>query len=735
MTPALLRRMSADGRRRLASDLGLADASPGTLAGQIASPTRIAAVLNGLTPAERDALAILVHGMGGRGPRAELLVRLNALRPSERRHPRALSGLERKGLILPAELAGRQVVVYEEVAAAAALAVSARPFEDPRFLATAPEAAYAVHPERVLGELARLLGALAGGVRVTAAGDVHKLDRKRLAGVCDVGGPGPLPSEFPGWAGYEPELGLDLALLIQLGLIEAGAGQWRAAPAAARWVAMHAAAQWKSVLCAWRDLGRSGIGPPMDDLISACGGKRWVDADRLAASYAPFAPFASDPDQAAATLISVFIVVGMAIGALAAGGMDKATAIHLVAPAAAALRGEPVPLPDLDEPVVVQPDFEVFVPPRAPVQVFWDLERWAERIRVDRVARYRITRASVRARSRAGDSAEDWLERLQRAARFGVPDNVRASVLDWEEAGCQADMRMAVVLSFTGRPPSDWIPPPGSRRLADSVWAVDVARAPTVHRQLGDAGVQVDGDPVAWRRAAAVLAHPGALRSAVPSLPWPGPAPGDPRTAFADEPPAPGRAPGQASQGEVAAAAEADAASPETDCGGADGPGPNPVAGKGAAVAAAPGGQAPAAGRRSTRRGAAKVRPAEPADPWAATAGTASAGAPSGASGRRTGAHTSTLAAGVPPAPGRPGPSPSSASPAAAAPASPREIRRGLLRAEQMKRLVEVTARDGRRCAILPVLTGDRVRGRCVDCGADVDIPLADILALTVRTR
>ncbi len=370
MTPALLRRLSPEGRRRLAIDLGLADASPQTLASQIASPTRIAAVLKGLTPAERDALALLIHAMGGHGPRAEVLMRL-------RHRPTVLGALGRKGLILPAELTGAEVAVYEEVAAVAAPVVSGRPFTDPRFLESPPEHAYAVAPALVLADLARLLGALAAGVRVTAAGDVHKLDRRRLQGIFDVGSSsGALPPEFPGWAGSEPGLGLGLALLMQLDLIEAGPGQWRAAPE--RWVAMHPAAQWKSVLCAWRDLGRNRIGPPMDELIAACGGERWVDAERFAASRAPFA---LDPHEAVATMVCAFMVRGMAIGAFATGFRGKTNAIRLVAPAADALQARPVPLPAMDEPVVVQPDFEVFVPPHAPSRVFRDLERCAERVK------------------------------------------------------------------------------------------------------------------------------------------------------------------------------------------------------------------------------------------------------------------------------------------------------------------------------------------------------------------
>ncbi|HVB11084.1 MAG TPA: hypothetical protein VNM16_12060, partial [Bacillota bacterium] len=62
-----------------------------------------------------------------------------------------------------------------------------------------------------------------------------------------------------------------------------------------------------------------------------------------------------------------------------------------------------------------------------------------------------------------------------------------------------------------------------------------------------------------------------------------------------------------------------------------------------------------------------------------------------------------------------------------------REIRRFLERAERARRLVSVVTLAGQRCSIVPTLSGQRVRGRCVDCGGDVDVAIAEIHSVGSR--
>lgn len=551
-TQLLLENIPPRVRRQLANALGLASSNPEVVAAQLASPERIRAALARLGPVERDALSLLVFGMGGSGMRDLLQYELNQLHSSERRQPQALAALERAGLISPADGVFWEVFVYEELKKPVIDAVYGWLVDRARPWVERAAPAPAVDPAGVVADLARLLGALSAGVRVTKKGDVRKTDHKRLLAAFDAGRPWPLPQGFPGWAGYEAPLGPALALLAQLGLIAAADGTWRASKAAEVWIGLHAAAQWKSLVAAWRDLGLARARGPMHDLLGICQVGPWVDYERFSGALARYLP---DDGQALLAGTIVFLQIGVAIGALQlAQAAGNRMVVRMTPAAAAALRERPVPLPDFDEAVIVQPDFEVVVPPRVPAPVIWGLERWAERLGVDRVARYRITRASIGRQSRTGEPVTQWLDSLAAASRFGIPENVRFSVQDWSERPARAQMETAVILRLSEGPPAGLTLPGGIRRLGPDTWVVDLAHAVSVFNHLARAGIQVDGNPAEWPHLARARAklQPAGGPAAV-ELPWPGPAAGDRRTAFRDEPPATVVSPGE----EAAAAAEA----------------------------------------------------------------------------------------------------------------------------------------------------------------------------------
>ncbi len=82
--------------------------------------------------------------------------------------------------------------------------------------------------------------------------------------------------------------------------------------------------------------------------------------------------------------------------------------------------------------LIVQPNFEVLV--LAPVSevLLVRLDRFAERISLEHIAQYRITKASVTAAIRRGLLAEAMIETLQRATEGEIPQNVRYSLMEWE---------------------------------------------------------------------------------------------------------------------------------------------------------------------------------------------------------------------------------------------------------------------------------------------------------------
>jgi hypothetical protein len=568
VTREILGALSVGVRQALARDLGLADASVDSIAGYLASPARVRAVLAQLTPVERDALIALVLA-GGNGGREAVQARLGMLHPSERRQPQALRGLERRGLLAPAVGFGWQAILYDVVEDAAAAAVMDWMLKAcPQQPGPGPAVPIAsADPAVVVGDLARLLGAIDPGTRVTKAGDLRKADARRLAQALDRGQASLVPAGSPLRGEHDAPVHLAFALLVQLGLLTESGGQMRPSEDGARWIEMHAAAQWKAIVSAWRDIGMWHLGPAMPILIACCARGGWVDSDRLIDLVGRYMPDLDWDDESGhrEALHSLFLDAGLAVGALGVATVGGRRLVRVRSEALAAFTGQPVAVPDMDEPLVVQPDFEVVVPQRAPARVHRDLERWAERIRVDRVGRYRLTRASVGRCSRSGEPVADWLGRLAAAAKFGVPDNVGTMVREWAEAVCRVEMWPAVVIRFDPAPPPDWTPPTGARRLADAVWSVDFGEAPSVLRELAGRGVPAAGEPDVWRGLAKVGKAAEAMARSRPFLDWPCPPPQAPVTEFADELPARGRSPDPEPEAVVPALAPSGPAMPRRE--------------------------------------------------------------------------------------------------------------------------------------------------------------------------
>lgn len=85
--------------------------------------------------------------------------------------------------------------------------------------------------------------------------------------------------------------------------------------------------------------------------------------------------------------------------------------------------------------VLVNPDFEVIVfPGDDEHEVVHAFDRFAERIKSDRLHHFRITRASIEAARREGTCAADVLAELTERARAPIPQNVVYTIEDWAGA-------------------------------------------------------------------------------------------------------------------------------------------------------------------------------------------------------------------------------------------------------------------------------------------------------------
>jgi hypothetical protein len=96
---------------------------------------------------------------------------------------------------------------------------------------------------------------------------------------------------------------------------------------------------------------------------------------------------------------------------------------------------EPLDLREADSnagALIVQPNFDVVVydPQRRP-ELLYQIDRLAERISVDRLALYHLTRESFCTGLQIGVVVDDAIALLERASRSALPHNVEVSLRDW----------------------------------------------------------------------------------------------------------------------------------------------------------------------------------------------------------------------------------------------------------------------------------------------------------------
>ncbi len=89
-------------------------------------------------------------------------------------------------------------------------------------------------------------------------------------------------------------------------------------------------------------------------------------------------------------------------------------------------------LPDHADALIVQPNFEVVVyEPEARAELLYQIDRFAERVTVDRLAIYRLSRESLAKGLQLGLRIDDVISLLETAARAPLPQNVAYTLCDW----------------------------------------------------------------------------------------------------------------------------------------------------------------------------------------------------------------------------------------------------------------------------------------------------------------
>ncbi|SCW39555.1 Helicase conserved C-terminal domain-containing protein [Paenibacillus tianmuensis] len=81
--------------------------------------------------------------------------------------------------------------------------------------------------------------------------------------------------------------------------------------------------------------------------------------------------------------------------------------------------------------LMVQPDFELLVPPDVAGKVRWELCCLADLVARDQVSVYKLSKESVKRALENGRTAAEICDFLERHALYGVPDHVRLSIGQW----------------------------------------------------------------------------------------------------------------------------------------------------------------------------------------------------------------------------------------------------------------------------------------------------------------
>ncbi|HEX6507317.1 MAG TPA: helicase-associated domain-containing protein, partial [Chloroflexota bacterium] len=181
------------------------------------------------------------------------------------------------------------------------------------------------------------------------------------------------------------------------------------------------------------------------------------------------------------------------LGVVDFGRMDAEGTLSLhITEAGAALLHDGTPQSAVPTPhVVVQPNFQIFAFEPTGEDVLFTLDRIAERVRVEQVVEYRLSRESVYAAQRDGVDIDSILDFLDRVSSAPLPQNVRRSLEEWgaqhERIVIQRGTSMVQTLdgALLDRLYDDpELRPLLGRRLTNTAALVSAHNLPTLHNQL-----------------------------------------------------------------------------------------------------------------------------------------------------------------------------------------------------------------------------------------------------------
>jgi hypothetical protein len=107
-------------------------------------------------------------------------------------------------------------------------------------------------------------------------------------------------------------------------------------------------------------------------------------------------------------------------------------------------------LPDVKEPewgrLIVQPNFEVIAFAPVSEALLIQLDRFAEPIRLEQIAQYRLNKAGVTRAVQSGLQSESILRILEQASGGAIPQNVQYSLIEWERQARRIELWSGVTL-------------------------------------------------------------------------------------------------------------------------------------------------------------------------------------------------------------------------------------------------------------------------------------------------
>ncbi|MCZ8511403.1 helicase-associated domain-containing protein [Paenibacillus filicis] len=299
------------------------------------------------------------------------------------------------------------------------------------------------------------------GLKLTKSGTLHKKHIQKLAerNCLDEAALGGAALKFAFADAYPLKLAVVLDCLLRLELAVPGTDEWVLEPEAlSRWLSLSAGEQNRRLYACWRSLTLPSAAWQQHALIlleRLEPGEAFSSADLLnLLALAGFLP-AAGPEETAERVQSLEQICLMPLAALGWLEPDgQGSYVWRLHPAAA---------DDTEEEgaLIVQPDFEILVPPDVPPAVCWELGCLADLVRSDQMSIYKLSKETLKRALENSRTAEEIEAFLVRHSLYELPDHVLITLRQWMKPFGQTEFREAILL-----------------RLADAETARSVAKLP-----------------------------------------------------------------------------------------------------------------------------------------------------------------------------------------------------------------------------------------------------------------